>query len=739
MTGASVKKVFATVPEAAFIGRDEELDAILEHARSEDGGPLMLLSKPAAGSSELLRQAYNRLFADREGVVPFLFEFRPTDRNARQAAVRFLQTFLTQYTAFRKGDPNLVAMTPDVCEIGEMSPPVDMQWMSTVIESCKRDSALNDDASFVRHAFSVPFRASSADTRVFSMIGGTEYCDLIPGDTAIFEDLKDVFASSNLPFLFGGMRRFLANAMIKGVTRFTDHRTVNLLNLDRAESGLLCEELSEITGVATNAQTRDLIGLQLEGSPLLIDALFAAAAERDTALDSFKNVEQLYVEELFNGRLRGFFDYRFDSVSKDSATQRKIVDLVYGAREFSSSAAFLESWNDTLRLEDPIFRRSAALLNSFEFVNSSSNLIATSARPGVFNDYLSMRFRLEVERAPRSAVYAEMITDALKKAPKIMAAYYRKRSSLGLRELLSTFNCQETPISLLFYNVFKDLHKGKPDTEIQTALTTEPERVTLPQIVYSVNTVSVYGKLSKFTDKERSAVAIGFEAGDYTEESQTVWIAAEIDSKLEAEPDLTEFWCDRLEVVAMMSDYRDYRIWLIAPEGFSPEAVEVLMKRNAIGSSRKQVELLINHLDAEATVGSIEPDNAFEFVVPMGEDTELIAAHAVEEIARRHSFGSKQINQIKTALVEACINATEHSHSPDRKIYQRFEVADDKIVITISNRGLRFKGRETKEINPKEGRRGWGLKLMRSLMDEVRFEQVDDGTRISMTKTLKAA
>ncbi|MDQ3322812.1 MAG: ATP-binding protein [Acidobacteriota bacterium] len=112
----------------------------------------------------------------------------------------------------------------------------------------------------------------------------------------------------------------------------------------------------------------------------------------------------------------------------------------------------------------------------------------------------------------------------------------------------------------------------------------------------------------------------------------------------------------------------------------------------------------------------------------------MIAAHAVEEIARRYSFAPKAINQIKTALVEACINASEHSQSPDRKIYQKFSIEGDKIVITISNRGLRLSDKKAVEIAPETGRRGWGLKLMKTLMDEVKFEQVDDGTRISMVK-----
>ena len=95
---------------------------------------------------------------------------------------------------------------------------------------------------------------------------------------------------------------------------------------------------------------------------------------------------------------------------------------------------------------------------------------------------------------------------------------------------------------------------------------------------------------------------------------------------------------------------------------------------------------------------------------------------------------------MKTALVEACINAAEHSLSPDQKIYQKFAVNDRKMVITVSNRGLRLTdgldsgAAKLSELG--EGRRGWGLNLIRSLMDDVRVESVDDGTRIVMTKII---
>jgi serine/threonine-protein kinase RsbW len=121
----------------------------------------------------------------------------------------------------------------------------------------------------------------------------------------------------------------------------------------------------------------------------------------------------------------------------------------------------------------------------------------------------------------------------------------------------------------------------------------------------------------------------------------------------------------------------------------------------------------------------------------------LIAAHTVEQVARRLDFTAEAINQIKTALIEACINAAEHSLSPDRKIYQRFRLESDKLVVTVSSRGIIVpsppiagaNGNEAREEN--NGRRGWGLKLIRTLMDEVEFERVDDGTRLRMTKYLR--
>ncbi len=357
------------------------------------------------------------------------------------------------------------------------------------------------------------------------------------------------------------------------------------------------------------------------------------------------------------------------------------------------------------------------------------------------SDYFKTRYRLDIVGEGRALIVGNLLADALKRAPNIMTRFYRRSSAIGLGQLLSAFNCQTVSAGLLDYEIFKEKYKGESETEIVAALEKETEKVEFPQVVYTANCVSFYSPIGQFLDDERCAVGFGFEKGNYLEETEIVWIAAEIDSKLEASKELTEFWCDRLEMVALMCNFLNYQLWLITPEGFSPEAIEVLKQRKAFGSSRHQIQLLIKDIKAENLVKEHLKANEYEIIVPMGDDTEMIAAHTVEDIARRHNFPPRAINQIKTALVEACINAAEHSLSPDRRIYQKFTVEDDKIIITISNRGVKIPSNKLSEsvvsINPDEGRRGWGLKLMQNLMDEVKFEQVDDGTRISMVKYLK--
>lgn len=714
-----------------FIGRTAETEKLFHHARGENTSRgFLLLSAPALGASELLKQIYDRLFYEQNEIIPFYFAFKKSDKTALQTAVRFLQNFLQQTVAFRRQNPKILDASPEVCELAEIAAPSDGYWIDRLIETCQTESRLGDERSFIRQALSAPLRAAAHNARSFVMLDDLHETENFSPEIDFIAELKEIFSRSELPFVFSGRRRFLFNEIQEN---FLSHE---LKPLSFSDSGILAENLAEKFSVKINGQTRDLIAAQLQTSPLFTRFLFQAASERKIDLDSFQRVERVYADEIFGGRLKSFYEKIFDEIVPNIEIQKNIVGVLYDALTVEKEKNPVESWQKRFDLNDEKFYKTVKRLNVNEIIRLTSNHAEAMSENEILSDYLRGRFRLETIGENRALVVGEMLSDFLKRAPQTMARLYRQNSSIGLRELLAVFDRQEIPPALIDYAAFKDELKGAPNAEILKFLKNETEKIRLPQIVYTAHTAAFYPPIEQVVEINRSAVAVGFVECVYTDDDQTVWLAAEIDSKLEAKKDLTEFWCDRLEMVALVCNFPNYKIWLIAPEGFAPEAVEILKQRNAFGSSKKQVELLIDFLEARKTVGEKTKPNEYEIIVPMGEDTEMIAAQTVEEIARRHNFAPRAINQIKTALVEACINASEHSLSPDRKIYQKFAVEDDRIVITISNRGLRLADKNTKEITPEEGRRGWGLKLMKTLMDEVKFEQTDDGTRISMTKYL---
>jgi serine/threonine-protein kinase RsbW len=313
-----------------------------------------------------------------------------------------------------------------------------------------------------------------------------------------------------------------------------------------------------------------------------------------------------------------------------------------------------------------------------------------------------------------------------------------------LRELINRFNCQRVPAVLFDNATFSRKYKGAENDAIAAGLEAESDLAKLPQTVHLANCVAFNSDMRQLGDEDRCLVTHTFENGTYSDSQEVVWLTADIESKLEVDVDVARAWCDRFETLAANLGFTRCQIWLISNEGFSEEANRLLGRRKAFSSSRQQLNLLAGRLGEAVSSPVVQSTEANEFlmVVPMGEDNELIAASTAEQIARRLTFRPEAINQIKTAVVEACINASEHSFSPDRKIYQRFRLESDRLVVTISSRGIvpaNLNGTRSSSATSEaaEERRGWGLKLIRTLMDEVEFERVDEGTSLRMTKYLR--
>ncbi|MGI9055519.1 MAG: hypothetical protein ACR2F2_06925, partial [Pyrinomonadaceae bacterium] len=157
MTEIKRTKILSSVAAEDFIGRTVETDQILRHAKGENAScGFLLLSAPALGSSELLKQIYDQIFYEQSEIIPFYFAFKKSDQTAQQTAVRFLQNLLQQTVAFRRQSPKILDASPEVCELAEIAAPSDGHWIDRLIETCRTESRLGDERSFIRQALSAP-------------------------------------------------------------------------------------------------------------------------------------------------------------------------------------------------------------------------------------------------------------------------------------------------------------------------------------------------------------------------------------------------------------------------------------------------------------------------------------------------------------------------------------------------------------------------------------------------------
>jgi len=738
------RRVLGRVAPPDFIGRTAELERIMAHATPASAGRgLLLLMEPSAGVSELLRQAYDRIFNERSDVIPIYFAFTRNETTAVSASIEFLNTFLQQYIAYRRNEPFVSHATLTLQDLLELAPPADHEWIEQLVESYTRLRFSNDDKALVRFCLGAPQRIPKGRGRPLIMLDGAQLAEYMNGVVVLGTEVLRVFGRGGFTFVLAGLRRQILEAAHDAQCNFETLDLLRLKQLNSIEAAQLVEQVARRQQVVTSEAARDLMVQQFAGSPFFINTFLQAAREKRVALNSYLDCERLYVDELFGGHLHRHFAGLLEEIAPRLDSRHLLMRLLWEAAAGEDQISSFEVWRKRLHTSAGELEEVLHRLHVQEFVNWDGITVEAGTGPQAWKDYLRIRYRLDVSGDPRALVVADALTDALKRAPHTMARHYKQIARVSLRELVSGFNTQRVPAVLFDNEQFSRKFKGLEPERITSDLDAETELFKLPQTVHLANCVAFNTDMRQISEDERCLVAHTFEEGSYSDAQQVVWLVADVESKLEVDVDVTQSWCERFETLASRFGFTRFKIWLISNEGFTDEANRLLARRKAFGSSRQQLELLAARIETPIAA-VLHPSEANEFlmVVPMGEDNELIAAHTAEQIAKRLTFKPEAINQIKTAVVEACINASEHSFSPDRKIYQRFRVESDRLVVTISSRGVvptNLNGASPRPDTTEaaEERRGWGLKLIRTLMDEVEFERVDDGTSLRMTKYIR--
>ncbi len=120
-----------------------------------------------------------------------------------------------------------------------------------------------------------------------------------------------------------------------------------------------------------------------------------------------------------------------------------------------------------------------------------------------------------------------------------------------------------------------------------------------------------------------------------------------------------------------------------------------------------------------------------EIFLPSTLGYEKVARNAAEAVAEEMGFSADRIEDLKTAVAEACMNAIEHGNQEDRttSVTVLLTAAPQQLEIKVSDEGLKPIP-DTFPSKPNTDSRGWGMFFITHLVDEVEITRLPKGGNV---------
>jgi serine/threonine-protein kinase RsbW len=735
-----------------FFGREEELSALkraaLEGARGI-GSSFMIYGPPNVGKTSLLLKLAHDLRTSGDGgelprPFPFYFSFSQILSHPLALSQHFLQEFLWQLLRFL-GEPRPAAFDPEgMCD---RLTGYGFSGCREIIAAHGKYSSAGDGLSALVNALTFPFASEGELIYPVLLFDDFQYTGKLQGvaDGAMLSILRPYIKSGHYPMLLSGSSPGRVTAGLKREGLFGTFQMLEVGGLAPEASVRLWGHLCERRRVRIPEALLPGAAERLGGIPvyqrMVVEEIFFRGAEVNDAIA----LENLYALSVTDGKLNRYWREFFENTFPDRQRRGRAIRFL---KRVLCDRFPLDTVEGALSLLGAPQEEGEAILSALEFkglMKADLEQLTFIGDP-VLADFLYWAYERGVLGKGASQVMASIVQSRLSRAaPEAGADGNHARRVSVVKELMRKWDLREVPLLLLDFGKFREKFGGKGLLEVVIGMEREVVRVRLPKISSVSTGYRAHRGGPRF---DFDIVAYGFLEESFSEENLVIWAVDVVPERSLAARGVEHFE-NRCRLLALEKGLPPDRLrkWMLLDETADPAAVDLAAHYGIHLSHSTQLRLFQNLFGMEEferepeapRPPAAQPARAgtpleYELVLPMKADSEVVAARVAEEVASFAAVDPDTVDRVKMAIIEACINAFEHSASESGKVRLRYLLSPEKIELFVQDDGKGFRPGKTPEESKRN--RGWGLKLIRELVDEVDIVTGQEGTVVRMVKFL---
>jgi serine/threonine-protein kinase RsbW len=732
-----------------FFGRDEELAALLRmclEGKSGVGASVMIYGPPNVGKTSLLLKLKYDLQTLPEGAspprpFPFYFSFSKILSHPLALSQHFLQEYLWQLLVFLGDSPPAAFDTDALCDRLGTYGLVDYREF---IVAHRRFTERCDGLSALVNAFSFPFVWGEEIFYPVFLFDDFQYtCKLqnIP-DGAILSILRPYIKSGHFPMIISGSSPGHVTSSLKREGLFGSFQLMEVGGISPAASERMWASLFERRKIQMPAHIQARAAARLGHIPIYQRMFAEEVSFRSAQVADEIGFENLFALSITEGQLNRYWREFFESAFPDRMARARAIKFL---KRVVCDQFPLDTFEGALSLLGTSPEEGGEILSALEFkglLKSDFEQLRFVGDP-VLADFLYWAFERGVLGKSGSQVAAAIVQSKLSLAATGQMEGSREKWIAATKELMRKWDLREVPMLLFRFGSFRERFGGKGLLEVVIGMEKEPQRMRLPKI----SSVSTGYRARRGAPRfDFDLVAYGFLDAEFSEENLVIW-AVDVMTEKALTANAVEHFENRCRLLSLEKGLlpEQLRKWILFEGSADPAALERVARYDIFLTHRSQMRLFLNLFGMEELEIAPEDRKApetppgaepleFELVLPMKADTEVVAARVAEEVAAYASLDKDTVDRVKMALIEACINAFEHSGAESGKVRLRYILSPEKIELFVQDEGKGFRGGRGGEESKRN--RGWGLKLIRELVDDVEIVTGDRGTVVRMVKYL---